>query len=84
MLNRKSKAMVLNGLTYGAAFASLFILLSIVGFVFLNGFKLLNFDLITHNYQSVSHIADMDQPRIGDYQTSKTFGEKHRISNVCS
>lgn len=75
MLNRKTKAMLLNGMTYAAAFFSLFILLSIVGFVFLNGFKLLNLDLITHNYQSVSHIADIDQPRVGEYQTSKTFGE---------
>ncbi|MBN2299729.1 MAG: phosphate ABC transporter permease PstA [Acholeplasmataceae bacterium] len=59
--NRKFKDGILQGITYGASLFSLIVLLGIIGFVFLNGFKLLNWDLITHNYTSVSFIADLNE-----------------------
>lgn len=54
------KDMVLQALTYFASFISLFVLLMIIGFVFSNGIHLLNWDLVTHDYQAVNHIAAME------------------------
>ncbi len=71
---RKVKDGVLQGATYGASFLSLFVLLLIIGYIFANGVKLLNWDLITHNYTSVSFIADLTPGTgPGDYTTTHTF-----------
>jgi phosphate transport system permease protein len=53
----RTKDLLLKGITYAAAFVSLFTLLLIVGYVFTQGFHLLNLDLITHDYKAVNHIA---------------------------
>ncbi len=61
MLNSvRTKDRILQGMTYFASFISLFVLLMIVGFVFSNGIRLLNWDLVTHNYEAVNHIAGME------------------------
>lgn len=76
MLNRRAKESVYKGVTYFSAFFSLGVLLMIIGFVFINGFKLLNLDLITHNYTAVTYISDLnDDTELGIYQTSKTFNQ---------
>ncbi|MCF7929932.1 MAG: phosphate ABC transporter permease PstA [Acholeplasmataceae bacterium] len=73
---RKWKDGILQGITYFASFFSIAALLMIIGFVFLNGFKLLNWDLITHNYVAVSHIADLkDEAEVGVYEATKTLGD---------
>ncbi len=60
MSNRlRVKDSILKTVTYGAAFISLFALLSILGYVFAKGAHLLNLDLITHDYKAVNHIAEM-------------------------
>lgn len=67
---------ILQGATYVASFLSLFVLLMIIGYIFVNGVKLLNWDLITHNYTSVSFIADLTPGTgPGDYQTTQTFSD---------
>ncbi len=75
MLNKmKLKDLFLQGVTYLASFFSLFVLLAIIGFVLINGVKLLNFDLITENFKSVSHITEIDDNRgPGFYQTQQDF-----------
>ncbi|MCD4827354.1 MAG: phosphate ABC transporter permease PstA [Acholeplasmataceae bacterium] len=76
MLNRKTKENMYLGVTYASAFFSLGVLLMIIGFVFVNGFKLLNFDLITHNYTAVTYISDLNEGYDLDiYQTTKTFDQ---------
>ncbi|MCU0104753.1 phosphate ABC transporter permease PstA [Acholeplasma vituli] len=76
MLNRRYSDKILQGITYLASFTSLFVLLSIVMFVILNGVKLINIDLITNNYESKSYIADLkDFSSPGDFTIDKTFGE---------
>ncbi len=73
---RKIKDSMLQGVTYGASFFSLFVLLAIIAFVFINGYKLLNWDLITHNYTAVSFFADLNENTgPGNYETSKVFDE---------
>lgn len=76
MLNRKLKEKLYKFVTYGAAFFSLGVLLMIIVFVFINGIKLLNIDLITHNYTAVTYISDLNDGFVlNEYQTSKTFDE---------
>lgn len=77
MLNkRKVNDGILQGITYGASFFSLFVLLAIIGFVFVNGVHLLNWDLITHNYTAVSFIADLKEGTgPGNYETDQVFAE---------
>ncbi|MDX9808415.1 MAG: phosphate ABC transporter permease PstA [Acholeplasma sp.] len=77
MLNsRKKKDLILQSITYFASFISLFVLISILLFVFLNGFKLLNMDLITHNFESTSYIADLkDFTGPGDFTINKDFND---------
>lgn len=73
---RKWKDQVLQGITYFASFSSMAVLLLIIGFVFLNGFKLLNWDLVTHNYVAVSHIADLKDGAVpGTYDTTKSLDD---------
>lgn len=73
---RRVKDGILKGITYFASFFSIAALLLIIGFVFLNGFKLLNWDLITHNYEAVSHIADLKEGSVpGIYEPTKTLDE---------
>jgi len=77
MLSRTQKENLYKGITYGASFVSLAVLLLIVGYVFLNGFRLLNLDLITHNYTAVTYIADLDEGfTLGNYETNRTFDEE--------
>lgn len=75
MLNsRKKKDYLLQSVTYLASFISLFVLISILLFVLLNGVKLLNMDLITHNYESKTYIADLkDFSGPSAYPTDKDF-----------
>lgn len=75
MLNsRKKKDYLLQSVTYLASFISLFVLISILLFVLLNGVKLLNMDLITHNYESKTYIADLkDFSGPSVYQSDKVF-----------
>lgn len=76
MLNRKIKEKLYKFVTYGAAFFSLGVLLMIIAFVFINGIKLLNIDLITHNYTAVTYISDLNDGFVlNEYQTSTTFDE---------
>ncbi len=70
------KDRILQGLTYFASFFSMAVLLLIIGFVFLNGFKLLNWDLVTHNYVAVSHIADLKEGAVpGRYVATKKLDD---------
>ena len=55
--NVRTKDAILKAITYGAAFVSLSALLLIVGYVFTQGFHLLNLDLVTHDYKAVNHLA---------------------------
>ncbi len=73
---RKWKDRILQGITYFASFFSIAVLLLIIGFVFLNGFKLLNWDLITHNYVAISHIADLKEDSLpGTYEATITLDD---------
>jgi phosphate transport system permease protein len=84
MLNsRKKKDLILQSITYFASFVSLFVLISIMLFVFLNGFKLINMDLITHNFESKSYIADLKPFSVpGQYTTSKDFDDDTYYSTI--
>ncbi|BCR36612.1 phosphate ABC transporter permease PstA [Mariniplasma anaerobium] len=76
MLNRKVKERLYKFTTYGAAFFSLGVLLMIIGFVFINGFKLLNIDLITHNYTAVTYISDLNDGFVlNEYQSNIEIDE---------
>lgn len=76
MSNRKLREKGYVSLTYFASFISLSILLLIIGFVFINGAKLLNMDLITHNYTAVTYITDLDEGfSLGGFDTQKDFDE---------
>ncbi|AUD63577.1 phosphate ABC transporter, permease protein PstA [Tenericutes bacterium MO-XQ] len=76
MLSRRQRENLYKGITYGASFISLAVLLLIVGYVFLNGFRLLNLDLITHNYKAVTYIADIDEGfELGNFDTDRNFDE---------
>ncbi len=76
MLNRRLKEKAYIGITYLASFLSLAVLLAIIGFVFANGYRLINLDLITHNYTAVTYISDLNQGyELDIYQTDKAFGE---------
>lgn len=81
--NRKKKDLLLQSLTYLASFTSLFVLISIMAFVLLNGFKLINMDLITHNFESTSYIADLkDFEGPSNYTTNKTFDDNTYYSTL--
>ena len=84
MLNsRKKKDLILQSITYFASFVSLFVLISIMLFVFLNGFKLINMDLITHNFESKSYIADLKPFSVpGQYTTTKDFDDDTYYSTI--
>ena len=56
---RKISDFFLQTVTYGSAVFSLVILTVIVIYVFSNGTKLLNKDLITNNYLAVNYIAEV-------------------------
>src|SRR5690554_2948626 len=76
MSNRNVKEKTYLGMTYGAAFVSLAVLIMIIGYVFINGYKLLNFDLITHNYTAVTYISDLDEGFVlNNYETQRDFDE---------
>ena len=76
MLNRRLKEKAYIGITYLASFLSLAVLLAIIGFVFAKGYRLINLDLITHNYTAVTYISDLNQGyELDIYQTDKAFGE---------
>jgi len=76
MLNRRLKEKAYIGITYLASFISLAVLLAIIGFVFAKGYRLINLDLITHNYTAVTYISDLNQGyELDIYQTDKAFGE---------
>ncbi|MFA6377917.1 MAG: hypothetical protein WCW63_04740, partial [Acholeplasmataceae bacterium] len=69
MLNkRKTYDITMQTLTYLSSLVSIVVLLAIVFFVFQKGYKLLSWDLMTHNYQSVTYIADLK-----DDQSSGVF-----------
>ena len=73
---RKINDGMMTGITYGSSFISIAVLLSIVFFVFVNGFKLLNWDLVTHNFEAISYIADLnDHTGPGLYVATKSFDE---------
>ena len=73
---RKIKDGLMTGVTYGSSFVSLVVLLSIIIYVFANGIKLLNWDLVTHNFEAVSYIADLkDDTGPGSFETSQNFGD---------
>lgn len=77
MLNkRKTYDITMQTLTYLSSLVSIVVLLAIVFFVFLKGYKLLSWDLMTHNYQSVTYIADLkDDQSSGVFISPKTFDE---------
>ncbi|PKK96613.1 MAG: phosphate ABC transporter, permease protein PstA, partial [Tenericutes bacterium HGW-Tenericutes-3] len=73
---RKRNDRILQGITYLASFFSIAVLLLIIGFVFVNGFKLLNWDLVTHNYVAVTHIAALeDDSGPGNYELTKSLDD---------
>ena len=73
---RKINDGIMTGVTYGSSFISITVLLAIIVFVFVNGFKLLNWDLVTHNFEAVSYIADLnDDTGPGLFEATKTFEE---------
>jgi phosphate transport system permease protein len=65
------KDTILQGITYVASFISLFVLLMIIGFVFTKGIHLLNWDLVTHNYQAVNHIAALETDQLCNCENSR-------------
>ena len=77
MLNkRKTYDITMQTLTYLSSLVSIVVLLAIVFFVFQKGYKLLSWDLMTHNYQSVTYIADLkDDQSSGVFISPKTFDE---------
>lgn len=64
---RKAQDFLLQFWTYFAAFFSFATLSLIIFFIFTNGVKLLNLDLITHDYQAKTHIAEPLAPNDTDY-----------------
>lgn len=70
MLNKRAlHDLFLQGITYFASFFSMFVLLAIVLYVFLTGYKLINIDLIRNNYEAVTFIADLkDDETFGNFQ----------------
>ncbi|MBE0701353.1 MAG: phosphate ABC transporter permease PstA, partial [Acholeplasmataceae bacterium] len=73
---RKTKDNIAKSITYMASFFSLAILILIVIYVFSNGFKLLNWDLITNNYESVNFIAELHEGEGPIYaDETRTFGD---------
>jgi len=73
---RKINDLILQGITYAASFFSLFVLLTIIGFVFVRGVRLLNLDLITESFSSVSYIASIDDNQgPSNYVIDKEFKE---------
>lgn len=62
MLNKqKLRDFFLQLITYGSSFISFLVLSLIIWFVVSRGAKLLNMDLITHNYQALNYIAEVDE-----------------------
>ncbi|MDD4355321.1 MAG: hypothetical protein PHP61_05415, partial [Candidatus Izemoplasmatales bacterium] len=64
---RKAQDFLLQFWTYFAAFFSFATLSLIIFFIFTNGVKLLNLDLITNDYQAKTHIAEPLAPNDTDY-----------------
>jgi phosphate transport system permease protein len=77
MLNkRKTYDLVMQIITYVASLVSIVVLLAIVFFVFQKGYKLISWDLITHNYQSVTYIADLkDDQEPGNFILNRSWDE---------
>ncbi len=73
---RKIYDVTMQSLTYLSSLISIVVLLGIVFFVFQKGYRLISWDLITHNYQSVTYIADLKEDQSpGNFTTSINFGE---------
>lgn len=80
---RKTYDVMMQTMTYLASFISIIVLLGIVFFVFQKGYKLISWDLITHNYQSVTYIADLkDDQKPGNYITDQTWDERTYYSET--
>ncbi|MFP4178176.1 MAG: phosphate ABC transporter permease PstA [Acholeplasmataceae bacterium] len=71
------KDTILKAITYLASLVSIFALLMIVGFVFTRGIHLLNWDLITHDYQAVNHIAAMESDELCNCPSDASDDESH-------
>ncbi|HEY8405694.1 MAG TPA: phosphate ABC transporter permease PstA [Acholeplasma sp.] len=62
--------------TYLAAILSFLVLLLILIQIFSSGIPLLNFDLITNNFESVTYISDLKEGKLpGNYPTNQNFGD---------
>jgi len=73
---RKLHDQFLQMITYGASFFSMFVLLAIVFYVFITGYKLINIDLIRNNYEAVSFIADLNEgTTFGNFEAPNTLDE---------
>ena len=73
---RKASDFVLNSITYLSSTVSLITLLGILIFIFGQGFKLLNVDLLVENFESQGYVADLyDNVRLCNCEPTIEFDE---------
>ena len=59
-MKRKIKDKILNIITYIFSFCGIIILISILSYVFINGYKNLSFDLLTSDYEQITYNLKRD------------------------
>lgn len=74
--SRKKSDFILNAITYLSSTVSLITLMGILIFIFGQGFKLLNVDLLVENFESQGYVADLyDNVRLCNCEADQTFDE---------
>lgn len=73
---RKLKDMTLQALTYGSSFISVLVLISILYFVFHNGWSSLSMKLLTGNYWAENYVCEMSQPEPGFFLRPEHLSEE--------
>ena len=74
--SRKTSDFILNSITYLSSTVSLITLLGILIFIFGQGFKLLNIDLLVENFESQGYVADTyDNVRLCNCEADQEFDE---------
>lgn len=79
--SRKKSDFILNAITYLSSTVSLITLMGILIFIFGQGFKLLNVDLLVENFESQGYVADLyDNVRLCNCEADQTFDENTYFS----
>lgn len=79
--SRKISDFILNAITYLSSTVSLITLMGILIFIFSQGFKLLNVDLLVENFESQGYVADLyDNVRLCNCEADQTFDENTYFS----